>query len=48
MINKKKTVQDILQDEMLRERVAVLARAGEHLADALKNLKKIEGEIAAG
>ncbi len=48
MINTKKTVQDILQDEMLRERAAVLARAGEHLADALKKLEKIEGEITAG
>ena len=47
MIHTKKTVQDILQDEMLRERAAVLARAGEHLADALKKLEKMEGEIAA-
>ena len=48
MINTKKTVQDILQDEMLRERAAVLARAGEHLADTLMKLEKMEGEIAAG
>ena len=48
MIHTKKTVQDILQDEMLRERAAVLARAGEHLADTLKKLEKMEGEIAAG
>ena len=48
MIHTKKTVQDILQDEMLRERAAVLARAGEQLADALKKLDKIDSEIAAG
>jgi hypothetical protein len=48
MIHTKKTVQDILQDEMLRERAAVLARAGEHLADALKKLEKFDSEIAAG
>ena len=47
MINAKKTVQDIVQDEMLRERAAVLARAGEHLADALNKLAEIEGEIGA-
>ena len=29
MINTRKTTQDILQEEMLRERAAVLARAGE-------------------
>jgi hypothetical protein len=48
MINTKKTVQDTLQEEMLRERAAVLARAGEHLADALKKLEKTENEITAG
>jgi hypothetical protein len=48
MINTKKNVQDVLQDEILRERVTVLARAGEQLADAFKTLEKIEGEIAAG
>ncbi len=48
MINTKKTVQDILQEEMLRERAAVLARAGEHLSDALEKLARIESEIAAG
>jgi hypothetical protein len=47
MIHTKKTVQNILQEEMLRERAAVLARAGEHLADALKKLDKIDSEIAA-
>ena len=48
MINSKKTVQDILQDEMLRERAAVLARAGERLADALEKLEKIDREIGEG
>lgn len=48
MFNTKKTVQDILQDEMLRERAAVLARAGEHLSAALEKLAKIESEITAG
>jgi hypothetical protein len=48
MIHTKKTVQNILQEEMLRERAAVLARAGEHLADALKKLEKLDSEIAAG
>ncbi len=48
MVNTKKTVQDILQEEMIRERAAVLARAGEHLSDALGKLAKIESEIAAG
>ena len=48
MLNTKKTVQDILQEEMLRERAAVLARAGERLSDALEKLAKIESEITAG
>lgn len=47
MINTKKTTQDILQEEMLRERVAVLARAGEQLTEALGELGKIEADIEA-
>ena len=47
MIDRKKTTQDILQEEMVRERAAVLARAGERLADALEKLRQMEGEIAA-
>lgn len=47
MINTKKTTQDVLQEEMLRERVAALARAGERLAEALEKLHEMEGEIAA-
>ena len=48
MINPKKTAQDVLRDEMLRERAATLARAGERLAGALEKLHGMEGEIAAG
>ena len=47
MINTKKTTQDILQEEMMRERAAVLARAGEQLAAAQEKLGKIEEEISA-
>jgi hypothetical protein len=46
MINTKKTTQDILQEEMVRERVAVLARAGERLTDALEKLRQMESDIA--
>ena len=46
MINTKKSTQEILQEEMLRERVAVLARAGERLAEAMEKLRKMEGCIA--
>ena len=45
MINTKKTTQDILQEEMLRERAAVLARAGERLAEAREKLRRIEQDI---
>lgn len=48
MINTRKTTQDILQEEMLRERAAVLARAGEKLDAAVEELGKIEAEIAEG
>ena len=46
MINARKTTQDILQEEMVRERVAVLARAGERLTDALEKLRKMDCDIA--
>jgi len=46
MINTKKTTQDILQEEMVRERVAVLARAGERLADALEKLRQMDSDVA--
>jgi len=46
MIDTRKTTQDILQEEMLRERAAVLAGAGEKLAAAMEKLGKIDAEIA--
>lgn len=48
MSSRKKNVQDVLQEEMFRERAAVLARAGERLSEALEKLAKIENDIAAG
>lgn len=45
MIHTRKSTQDILQEEMLRERAAVLARAGERLAEAMERLRKMEGCI---
>ncbi|MDD5100253.1 MAG: hypothetical protein PHP66_04805 [Syntrophales bacterium] len=45
MINTKRSTQEILQDEMLRERAAVLARAGERLAEALEKLQVLECDI---
>ncbi len=45
MITMKKTAQDILQEELLKERIAVLTRASERLAQVLDQLKGIEAEI---
>ncbi len=45
MIHTRKTTQDILQEEVLRERAAILARAGELLEEAFAKLRKIEREI---
>jgi hypothetical protein len=45
MITMKKTAQDILQEELLKERIAVLTRASERLAEALENLKVIDTAI---
>ncbi len=45
MISTKKTAQDILQEELLRERIAVLTRASERLAEALESLKVIDTAI---
>ncbi len=45
MIKTRKTTQDLLQAEMARERAAVLARAGDRLADALEKLRKMEDDI---
>ena len=47
MINTGKSTQDVLQQEILRERVAVLARTGENLADAWRKLEGMEREIEA-
>lgn len=47
MIDRKKTTQDILQEEMLRERAAVLARAGEKMDGAFAMLQALEREIDA-
>lgn len=46
MINTKKTTQDVLQEEILRERVSALVRSGERLTDALDELRRIEKEVA--
>jgi len=48
MIHMKRTTQEILQEEVARERAATLMRAGERLAEALERLREIEREIAAG
>ncbi|NPU86467.1 MAG: hypothetical protein HPY65_18475 [Syntrophaceae bacterium] len=45
MITTKKTAQDILQEELLKERIAVLTRASERLTQALDTLKGIEAGI---
>lgn len=45
LINTKKTTQDVLQQEIFRERMTVLVRAGENLADAWDKLEKIGREI---
>ncbi|MBM4312315.1 MAG: hypothetical protein FJ122_00185 [Deltaproteobacteria bacterium] len=47
MINTGKSTQDVLQQEILRERVAVLARTGENLAAAWRKLEGMEREIEA-
>jgi hypothetical protein len=45
MITMKKTAQDILQEELLKERIAVLTRASERLVEALDSLKVIDTAI---
>jgi hypothetical protein len=45
MLNTKKTTQDLLQEDLLRERASALARAGERLTDALEKLKSIEKDL---
>jgi hypothetical protein len=46
--NTKKATQDLLQEEIFRERAATLARAGEHLAEALEKLQGMESDIKEG
>jgi len=45
MLNTKKTTQDLLQEDLLRERACTLARAGERLTDALEKLRSIEKDL---
>jgi hypothetical protein len=45
MLNTKKSIQDILQEDLLRERASTLARAGERLTDALEKLQSIEKDL---
>jgi hypothetical protein len=45
MLNTKKTTQDLLQEDLLRERASALARAGERLTDALEKLQSIEQDL---
>ncbi|MHB8772305.1 MAG: hypothetical protein ACYC7J_15030 [Syntrophales bacterium] len=47
MINTRKSTQDVLQEELLRERAAVLARAGEKIEAAMEKLGRIEAEVSA-
>ncbi|MDD5711851.1 MAG: hypothetical protein PHY31_03730, partial [Smithellaceae bacterium] len=47
MINRQKTTQDILQEEILRERVAALTRSADHLTAVLTKMEKLDTEIAA-
>jgi hypothetical protein len=45
MLNTRKTTQDLLQEDLMRERVSTLARAGERLTDALERLRSIEKDL---
>jgi hypothetical protein len=45
MLNTKKNIQEILQEDLLRERASTLARAGERLTDALEKLQSIEKDL---
>jgi hypothetical protein len=47
LIGTRKTTQEILQEELLRERLAVLTRAGQNLTDAWDLLGKKERAIEA-
>jgi hypothetical protein len=41
-VDRKKDTENILQEEMLQERAAVLGRAGEKLSAALEKLRSID------
>jgi hypothetical protein len=45
MLNTKKTTQDLLQEDLLRERASALARAGERFTDTLERLRSIEMDL---
>jgi hypothetical protein len=44
-LNKNKSSEDVLQEEFLRERAAVLGRAGESVSRALEKLRGIENSL---
>jgi hypothetical protein len=44
-LNKNKSTEDVLQEEFLRERAAVLGRAGECVSSALEKLHSIENSL---
>jgi hypothetical protein len=44
-LNKNKSSEDVLQEEFLRERAAVLGRAGESVSRALEKLRSIENSL---
>jgi hypothetical protein len=41
MLNVKKTTEDVLQEELLKERAEVLRRAGERLSEAIEKVNQI-------
>ena len=44
-LNKNKSPEDVLQEEFLRERAAVLGRAGDSVSRALEKLHSIESSL---
>jgi hypothetical protein len=44
-LNKNKSTEDVLQEEFLRERAAVLGRAGDSVSRALEKLHSIENSL---
>jgi hypothetical protein len=45
MLNTYKSPEDILQEELLKERAAVLGRAGESVSHALEKMQTIESRL---